>query len=218
MSTFKTAKGTELPILNLKGKDYLQVMHRIVWFREEHPDWTIETEFLTITDKMSVAKATIKNAEGRIMATSHKREDATGFADHSEKAETGAIGRALALCSYGTQFTAHELDEGNRLADSPAPSRQTQEYQFSHSAKNNQPGPEDGGGVSKFEFKASFGKFKGLTIKQIQDQFPAHVIDGWIDWLKKDAEFKGKPLSANAVDLIDRIEKAMGALENNHTN
>lgn len=30
-------------MMNLKGKDYLQVMWRLVWFREEHPDWCINT-------------------------------------------------------------------------------------------------------------------------------------------------------------------------------
>ena len=37
-----------------------------------------------------------------------------------EKAETGSIGRALALLGYGTQFCADELDEGDRIVDAPA--------------------------------------------------------------------------------------------------
>ena len=41
----KTTKGTELPTIDLHGKPYLQVAHRIVWFREERPDWRIKTEF-----------------------------------------------------------------------------------------------------------------------------------------------------------------------------
>jgi hypothetical protein len=118
MKTFKTQKGSELPLLNLKGKDYLQVQHRIVWFREELPKWSIETELLERTETASTAKATIKDEAGRIMATAHKRETKQGFADHIEKAETGSIGRALALIGYGTQFT-DDLDEGSRLADSP---------------------------------------------------------------------------------------------------
>ena len=35
-----------------------------------------------------------------------------------EKAETKAVGRALAMLGYGTQF-APELDEGERIVDSP---------------------------------------------------------------------------------------------------
>jgi hypothetical protein len=59
-----------------------------------------------------------------VIATSHKHESAAGFGDYREKAETGAIGRALALCGYGTQF-APEFDEEERLADSPMPPLKT---------------------------------------------------------------------------------------------
>jgi hypothetical protein len=48
----------------------------------------------------------------------HKQENKQGFADHLEKAETGAIGRALGIAGFGTQF-APEFDEEDRLADSP---------------------------------------------------------------------------------------------------
>jgi hypothetical protein len=55
------------------------------------------------------------------MAQAHKAENKTGdgFKDYLEKAETGAIGRALAMCGYGTQFTGDELDEGVRIVDAP---------------------------------------------------------------------------------------------------
>lgn len=116
---FKTPKGTELPLLNLKGKDYLVVAMRLVWFREEHPDWSITTEIIQSTDTHSIVRASILDPKSSvIVATAHKREDLKHFLDHLEKAETGAIGRALALCGYGTQF-APDLDEGDRIVDSP---------------------------------------------------------------------------------------------------
>lgn len=117
-NSFTTAKGTVLPLLNLKGKAYLQVAHRLVWFREEKPDWSIYVEFLILQEDHTIAKATIKDESGRLISVSHKREDAKHFQDHTEKAETGAIGRALALIGFGTQF-APELDEGERIVDSP---------------------------------------------------------------------------------------------------
>jgi len=120
MKTYKTKLGTELPILNLRGKDYLEVKYRLVWFREERPDYSIETELVTTDDNSTLAKAYIKDASGRIVAMGHKFEDKKGFADHKEKAETGSIGRALALLGYGTQFCADELDEGSRIVDAPA--------------------------------------------------------------------------------------------------
>ena len=117
MNTFKTPKGTTLPLLDLKGKAYLQVAHRLVWFREEHPDWSITTT-MSHTEKMAISRAEIRDEKGYTVATAHKRETVEGFYDFVEKAETGAIGRALALCGYGTQFT-DDLEEGERLADAP---------------------------------------------------------------------------------------------------
>lgn len=124
-----TKSGTKLPLLSLKGKPYLQVAHRLVWFTEENPYYAITTQFLVQEDDQAVCKATIRiltppgNAELGTQVikevTAIKSETAKGFADFLEKAETGSIGRALALLGYGTQFTGDEFDEGNRLADSP---------------------------------------------------------------------------------------------------
>lgn len=118
MNIVKTAKGTELPLRDLKGKKYLEAAYRVLWAREEHADWGFETEFLQLGPDLAIAKATIKDGSGRVLAQATKTETPAGFADFVEKAETGAIGRALALCGYGTQF-ALELDEGERIVDGP---------------------------------------------------------------------------------------------------
>jgi hypothetical protein len=138
-NTFKTAKGTELPIMNLRGKDYLEVKYRLVWFREDRPTWSIETEFVEVAASHAFAKATVRDEAGRVVATSHKFEDKQGFGDFREKAETGAIGRALALIGYGTQFAGDELDEGERIVDSPV-----QKKSAAPGVKPQRPGPNDG--------------------------------------------------------------------------
>ncbi len=98
--------------------DYLPIAARIAWFRREHPDWSIITKMIESANKAIVMKAVIRDAGGRIIATARKRETEIGFPDYIEKAETGAIGRALALCGYGT-LQAPDFDEQERLADSP---------------------------------------------------------------------------------------------------
>lgn len=123
-ASFKTPKGTELPLLNLKGKEYLEVKWRLVWLREEHPDWSILTELIGNAPDHTIARAQVSTREGHILATAHKREDQKHFPDHMEKAETGAIGRALALCGYGSQFSP-EIEEGDRIVDAPADARRT---------------------------------------------------------------------------------------------
>ena len=98
--------------------DYLPVAARIAWFRREHPLWSIITEVEQLADKAIVMKAIIKDVTGQIIATARKKETEIGFPDYIEKAETGAIGRALAMCGYGT-LQAPEFDEQNLLADTP---------------------------------------------------------------------------------------------------
>lgn len=108
-------------VLKLKGKDYLPVAYRLVWFRENHPGGRIETEFLTIDVEAgyAICRASIYDADGKLLSTATKHEDKRGFPDFIEKAETGAIGRGLGIAGFGTQFMADELVEGERLADAP---------------------------------------------------------------------------------------------------
>ena len=106
------------------GRTYLPVSARIVWFRQEHPDWSIETEAVEINHEKQYAifRARICDGDGKLMSTGTKKEDIKGFGDYIEKAETGSVGRALALCGFGTQFSP-DLDESTagRFADSPQP-------------------------------------------------------------------------------------------------
>ncbi len=107
-------------LTKIQGKNYLEVKWRLVWMRSEHPDWSIETEPVEINTekKYVIFRATVKDETGRVIATGTKAESRNGFADYLEKAETGAVGRALALCGYGTQF-APELNEAHRIVDAP---------------------------------------------------------------------------------------------------
>lgn len=131
MKTVKTSKGTELPLLNLKGKDYLQVAHRIQWFNESESNFEINTSLVSCTEEETVARAEVivKDTQGNVIkkATATKRENKSHFVDHTEKAETAALGRALAMLGYGTQFAISDLDEGERLADAPLDNPKTAE-------------------------------------------------------------------------------------------
>src|SRR5437763_10913678 len=134
-------------VIQLKSSDglpdYLPVQWRLVWFREHCPDGSIETEMLHLdldreteeegyawnnetrrsekvikrANGLAVFRATVKDGKGGI-ATGTKSEKAASSNDYIEKAETGAIGRALAALGYGTQF-APDLDEQHRIVDAP---------------------------------------------------------------------------------------------------
>lgn len=107
------------------GKMYLPAAYRIVWFRDECPDWGIETRILEGGQEAGFAtvQATVRNAEGRIIATGTKTETRAAFpAGHVEKAETGSVARALSMAGFGTQFMPELDDENGHVADAPVPS------------------------------------------------------------------------------------------------
>lgn len=130
---------TDESFVQLRGRGgggaYLPARRRIMWMRgepDEHPYWTIETQELqvvpgTFKSGNSVVggyariKASIYDETGRLIAQGTKTEFSERFMDFVEKAETGAIARALAVAGYGTE-AALDLDEGvedGRIADAP---------------------------------------------------------------------------------------------------
>lgn len=109
-------------LMKLKGKDYLQVAWRLVWFRDPDdglPSYGIQTEMLEHGENWAVFSATITDPNGMVVSTGHGSESQKDFGDYLEKAETKAVGRALAMLGFGTQFVGDELDEGERIVDSP---------------------------------------------------------------------------------------------------
>lgn len=143
-------------LMQIKGKDYLQVCWRLAWINDEvdqavkdgkkvtldieseemefDPDKEFTAEVFEWDNTLKKNAKVTKTARGyakykatvtlRIddmtkRASMVKTEKAVDFADFVEKANTGAIGRALAVIGFGTQFTGTDLDEGNRIVDAP---------------------------------------------------------------------------------------------------
>jgi hypothetical protein len=103
------------------GTDYLEVKWRLVWFRTDHPHAQIFTEVQEHDreDGYARVKARIQydyvapdGSTRSAIAESTGTETASDFPDYLEKAETKAIGRALAALGYGTQF-AEDFDMRN---------------------------------------------------------------------------------------------------------
>ena len=102
--------------------DYMEVKWRLFWLRTEHPDAHIDTELHTLDLERSLAvfKATVSIPD-RGSATGWGSETADDWRDFIEKAETKAIGRALAALGFGTQFCEdHAFDPtSERVVDAP---------------------------------------------------------------------------------------------------
>lgn len=104
----------------VNGADYLEVKWRLVWLRDRHPDASIETELVSHVDNVAIFRAQV-TIPGGGAATGWGTESAGDFRDYVEKAETKAVGRALAALGFGTQFCP-DFEFGaaaGRVVDSP---------------------------------------------------------------------------------------------------
>lgn len=139
-----------------ESQDYLEVKWRLVWFNEQCPNGKITLLKSSIQPDLEVAKETfawnkdtrqnekvtkrakgwayfevrIDDGQGKV-AEAAGSETAVDFTDYIEKANTKAVGRALAMIGYGTQF-APEFNEGDRIVDAPVDRPSTKAQQNGH--------------------------------------------------------------------------------------
>lgn len=107
-------------LTKVNGRDYLEVKWRLVWLRTQHPDAVIDTELMHVDANSAVFRARVSLPNGA-SATGWGSEAINDFHDFLEKAETKALGRALAALGFGTQF-CQDYDFGadiQRVVDSP---------------------------------------------------------------------------------------------------
>lgn len=105
----------------LRGKKYLPVAARVAWFRDNHPTGSIDNDVIAVADMVLMRARVI--VDGVVIATGHatKRsgQGTTWAGREIEKAETAAMGRALAVAGYGTMNADDELDDNGYLSDAP---------------------------------------------------------------------------------------------------
>lgn len=122
--------------IDFKGKKYVLVADRVVYFNEAYPDGSITTELVTPVDSNDViVKATImipisSQSQGVIYKTFTGYSQATwgeGYINTTsalENAETSAVGRALAFMGIGVIESIASVDE---IKKTSYPARQPKE-------------------------------------------------------------------------------------------
>ena len=157
----------QIKTTDIKGKDYAEVNQRIKAFRMVYPQGSIETEilqqdhvsFLGDEQNVVVIKATVKTEDGHILATgtAYEKENSTFInkTSYIENCETSAIGRALGVAGFGIDVSVASAEEVQNAI---------QNQKFTQEEADN--------------YKLTFGKYKGMTIKELQEQNP-----DYINWL-----------------------------------
>jgi hypothetical protein len=177
-------------VMKVKGGQlYLPVKYRLMWLREEHPEAEIDTEMVHLdTEKqLAVFRARV-TVPGRGLATGYGSETERDFpAGWVEKAETKAVGRALAALGFGTQF-AVDLDEGERVVDSPV---------AAVPRRNERPGfkvvPDQRAAVLREEVEAGLASDADASAKlpKPADEMTADELEKTLTWLRNRARRSG---------------------------
>ena len=115
MNEKKTVKRpSNLPTIDIKGKPYVMVKDRIVWFWEHFPDYGLTCQILSETDDSVTIKALIVDPNNMIVSDGLAHETKEGFINQTsmyEVCETSAKGRALGNFGIGCNESIATAEE-----------------------------------------------------------------------------------------------------------
>ena len=149
--------------IDIKGKSYSEVAERIKAFRMVYPDGLIDTTMVSNENGVCIFKAQVGYYEedGCIrwlgIGTAYEKEDSSFInkTSYIENCETSAVGRALGMAGFGIDVSVASAEEVQN-------------------AINNQTLTQE----EADSYTLTFGKYKGLTLKQIEEQ--DHKYINWI--------------------------------------
>jgi hypothetical protein len=120
-------------VVNIKGKDYTTVAQRLIDFREDHDNYSIQTELHTLREIVDtptntacneyIVKTTvIPNVKNPIRftvgwAAERDNDGKVNKTSALENAETSAVGRALGFLGYGSDESISSSDEVERAIE-----------------------------------------------------------------------------------------------------
>lgn len=113
----KQDKSLQEKAIKIKGKDYVLVSDRVLFFNEEYPNGSIETERVSCDNNVEVFKAIITpdiTVPERFFTGRSQAKRGEGYINETsalENAETSAVGRALAMMWIGVIDSIASVDE-----------------------------------------------------------------------------------------------------------
>lgn len=121
----------KLKTVNIKGKEYVEVNERLKAFRTlpEYKGYSLESDIISLENGVITIKATIKDADGRIIATGLAQEkESSSFINKTsfvENCETSAWGRALGNLGIGIDTSVASAEEVENAINNQNPKEPT---------------------------------------------------------------------------------------------
>lgn len=115
--------------INIKGKQYVLIADRVIYFNEAYPEGSIVPEILSAPDaQLVVMKATVSPDQKRFFVGHSQAKWGDGYINKTsalENAETSAVGRALAFMGIGVLDSIASVDEINKANNTAAANGET---------------------------------------------------------------------------------------------
>lgn len=105
-------KNNKLPVIDIKGSDYVLVKDRVIELHRQNDDFSLTTEIISDDDTRVVMKTTIE-IEERIftgIASEFKSKECC-----YENCETSSVGRAIGFYGIGIVESIASADEMNKF-------------------------------------------------------------------------------------------------------
>jgi hypothetical protein len=117
--------------IDFKGKKYVLVADRVIYFNEQYPEGSITTELVSTPDAETVVmKAIVKPNEKQTFTGYSQATWGEGYINKTsalENAETSAVGRALAFMGIGVIESIASIDEINKTTTTKQTRKQYEE-------------------------------------------------------------------------------------------
>ena len=109
----KTEQGLET--IDIKGKEYVQVNQRILYFWQKYTNWSLVTSWIECNLNVAIGRAEAIDENGVVRASGTAMEvKDNGFINkfsHIENCETSAVGRCLGNLGIGIDVSVASYEE-----------------------------------------------------------------------------------------------------------
>jgi hypothetical protein len=118
-------KNLKNKAIDIKGKQYVLVSDRVIYFNEQYPNGCIKTNIVKYEDGQVTIRARVypdmENINRYFSGYAQEIEGTTFINKTSalENAETSAVGRALAMMGIGVIDSIASVDEINKATNRP---------------------------------------------------------------------------------------------------